>query len=89
MENPPAGDAAAGRKIAPKDAFTTSGNFLGARLFDANAVPPDSMGAVGPVQFIVAVNGRIRSFNKTSATADGEGGGSHSLHVLPAGCPFS
>ena len=29
------------------------------------------MGAVGPTQFIVAVNGRIRSFNKTTGVADG------------------
>ena len=71
LEQSPAGDAAGGRKVSPKAAFFTSGNFLGARLFDANAVPPDSMGAAGPEQFIVAVNGRIRSFDKTSATADG------------------
>ena len=29
------------------------------------------MGAVGPTQYIVAVNGRIRSFNKTTGVADG------------------
>jgi hypothetical protein len=29
------------------------------------------MGAVGPTQYIVAVNGRIRSFNKTTGAADG------------------
>ena len=35
------------------------------------AYPPDSMGAVGPSQFIIFVNGRIKSFNKTSGIADG------------------
>jgi hypothetical protein len=45
--------------------------FLGATLADANAFPPDVMGTVGPTQFIVAINGRIRSFNKTTGIADG------------------
>jgi hypothetical protein len=46
-------------------------NFLGAALVDTGAFPPDTMGAVGPTQFIVAVNGRIRSFSKTTGIADG------------------
>jgi hypothetical protein len=46
-------------------------SFLGATLADTLAYPPDSMGAVGPSQFIVAVNGRVRSFNKTTGIADG------------------
>src|SRR5206468_9470322 len=29
------------------------------------------MGAVGPIQYIVTVNGRIRSFNKSTGLADG------------------
>ena len=35
------------------------------------AFPPDNMGAIGPTQYIVFVNGRIRSFNKTTGVADG------------------
>jgi hypothetical protein len=46
-------------------------NFTGATLADEHAYPPDSMGTVGPSQFIVAVNGRIRSFNKSTGVADG------------------
>jgi hypothetical protein len=46
-------------------------NFLGATLADTRSFPPDSMGAVGPSQFIVAVNGRIRSFNKFTGSTDG------------------
>lgn len=50
---------------------TTSTSFTGATLADTGAYPPDTMGAVGPSQFIVAVNGRIRSFDKTAGVADG------------------
>jgi PKD repeat protein len=46
-------------------------SFLGATLADTRAYPPDSMGAAGPSQYIVAVNGRIRSFNKHTGLADG------------------
>jgi hypothetical protein len=54
------------------DAPQTYGvNFTGAVLSDAGAFPPDVMGAVGPAQFIVFVNGRLRSFNKTTGIADG------------------
>ena len=37
-----------------KLAQTNSTNWLGADLFDAKAFPPDSMGAIGPSQYIVA-----------------------------------
>lgn len=50
---------------------TTSTNFTGATLADTGAFPPDSMGAVGPTQFVVFVNGRLRTFNKTTGAADG------------------
>src|SRR5262249_33302655 len=33
--------------------------------------PPDWIGAAGPSQFIIFVNGRIRSFSKTTGTVDG------------------
>lgn len=46
-------------------------NFLAATLADTSAFPPDTMGAVGPTQFIAALNGRIRSFNKSTGVADG------------------
>jgi uncharacterized repeat protein (TIGR01451 family) len=46
-------------------------NFTGATLADTGAFPPDSMGAAGPSQFVVFVNGRIRTFNKTTGVADG------------------
>jgi hypothetical protein len=46
-------------------------NFTAATLVDTQAFPPDSMGAVGPTQFILAVNGRVRSFDKRTGLADG------------------
>src|SRR4029077_136350 len=39
-------------------------SFLGAQLSQSNFVPPDSMGAVGPSQILVSVNGRIRVYDK-------------------------
>ena len=63
--------AASGGTIAPA-AVTVSTAFTGATLADTNWFPPDTMGAIGPSQFIVAVNGRLRSFNKTTGVADGE-----------------
>jgi hypothetical protein len=50
---------------------TTSTNFTGATLADTGAFPPDSMGAVGPTQFVVFVNGRLRTFTKATGAADG------------------
>lgn len=49
---------------------TAATSFDGATLTDTGAFPPDSMGTVGPTQFIVFVNGRIRSFTK-AGVADG------------------
>ena len=57
-----------GSPAAPQ---TVGLNFKGASLSDTGAFPPDSMGAVGPAQYVVAVNARIRSFNKTTGAADG------------------
>jgi hypothetical protein len=54
--------------LSPQTLGTT---FLGSTLAEAGAFPPDVMGAVGPTQFIVAINGRIKSFNKTTGVADG------------------
>src|SRR6185295_8038549 len=50
---------------------TLSTSFTGAALVDTGAFPPDSMGAVGPSQFVVFLNGRLRTFNKTTGVADG------------------
>ena len=57
--------------LAPKVAQSPTVNFLGARLSDSGSFLPDTMGAAGPSQFIVVVNGRIRTFDKLSGTQDG------------------
>src|SRR5215469_11681725 len=45
-------------------------NFTAANFNDCSGWPPDTMGAVGPTQFITALNGRVRSFNKTNGVKD-------------------
>jgi len=50
---------------------TLGTNFLGGQFSDSFFFPPDSMGAVGRTQFIVCINGLIRTFNKATGTVDG------------------
>src|SRR5205823_5015827 len=38
---------------------------------ETGSFPPDNMGSIGPSQYFVFVNGRLRTFNKTSGAADG------------------
>ncbi|HEV2829763.1 MAG TPA: hypothetical protein VGW76_19340, partial [Pyrinomonadaceae bacterium] len=38
---------------------------------ETGAFPPDTQGAVGPTQFFLFVNGRLRTFNKATGVADG------------------
>jgi len=68
---PTRSDQAIGAALAgPKLSVGTS--FTGATLAEEESgaggfVPPDSMGAVGPSQFLVAVNGKIKVFSKTGS----------------------
>src|SRR5207302_6200729 len=51
--------------VAPHLPQTVGVNFLGPQLInDSGMVPPDSMGAVGPNQFFITVNGRVRTYTK-------------------------
>ena len=45
---------------------TVALSFTGTTLSEAGSFPPDVMGDAGPTQFVVFVNGRIKSFNKTT-----------------------
>ena len=56
------------RTHAPQAVSTT---FTGATFVETGAFPPDTMGAAGPTQFVVFLNGRLRTFNKTTGVADG------------------
>ncbi|MBI4581461.1 MAG: hypothetical protein HY718_17295 [Planctomycetes bacterium] len=44
----------------------TTGQTVNVNYNVSQVFPPDTMGAVGPSQFLVAVNGRIRVFDKTN-----------------------
>jgi len=43
-------------------------SFTAATFIETNALPPDTMGAIGPSQFVAFVKGRLRSFTKAGAT---------------------
>src|SRR5437016_4082220 len=47
------------------NAQSSGTNFLGPVYANSGFLPPDSMGAVGPSQIVVGVNGRIRTYNKS------------------------
>jgi uncharacterized repeat protein (TIGR01451 family) len=68
---PPPSDQERRAEVGRNTPQTLGTSFTGATLADTGAFPPDSMGAAGPSQFVVFVNGRIRTFNKTTGVADG------------------
>src|ERR1051326_224283 len=52
--------------LSPMNPQTIGTDFLGARFSETPGyVPPDCAGAVGPTQYLVCVNGRIRTFTKS------------------------
>ena len=55
---------AAKGQIQPLSPQTVSTSFLAVQDSESGFIPPDSMGAVGPTQILVAVNGRIKVFDK-------------------------
>jgi hypothetical protein len=59
---PPAGISY--RPSEPLFPQTVGTSFLGAQVSESGFIPPDSMGAVGPTQVLVIVNGRIKVFDK-------------------------
>ena len=61
--------AAADLPSAPQPISTNFDTVTGPT--ETGAFPPDTMGAVGPTQFFLFVNGRLRTFNKTTGVADG------------------
>jgi hypothetical protein len=57
--------------LQPRAPQSVTTNFLGGTLGESGFVPPDSMGAAGPTQFLVGINGLIRTFDKNTGVADG------------------
>ncbi len=69
VDSPKLGRVAAPAVSAPQ---TVTTNFDAATGDATNGpFPPDTMGAVGPTQFFLLINGRLKTFNKTTGTADG------------------
>jgi Bacterial Ig-like domain len=50
--------------IGPRSSLSQGTSFLGADSTESGFIPPDSMGAVGPDQILVFVNGRMKLFDK-------------------------
>ena len=50
--------------------IVTGTSFIAAQYADSGSVPPDSMGDIGPTQFLLCINGRIRTFDR-SGNSDG------------------
>lgn len=59
------------RELIPMSPQVPSTSFTGATLAETGAFPPDAMGTIGPSQFMVVVNGRIKTFDKTNGLSDG------------------
>jgi hypothetical protein len=49
---------------ATSAAVVVGTSFDAARYADSGSVPPDSMGDIGPTQFLLCLNGRIRTFSR-------------------------
>ncbi|MGH7741240.1 MAG: hypothetical protein ACRENS_04385, partial [Candidatus Eiseniibacteriota bacterium] len=56
------------RPLAPQSLGTS---FTAANLYESRAIPPDCEGAIGPAQFVLFINGVIRTFDKTTGAMDG------------------
>ncbi|MDX2033404.1 MAG: proprotein convertase P-domain-containing protein [Blastocatellia bacterium] len=55
-------------KLRAVAAQTPGLSFTGATLSETSSFPPDTMGDVGPTQYLVGVNGRIKVFDKATGT---------------------
>lgn len=64
----PAPQAGAREFVAPRAPQTIGSSFLAIDRKAANAVPPDTMGAVGPTQIFVCLNGRFRVFDRNGVS---------------------
>lgn len=55
-------------RLRATSAQTLGPSFTGATLSETSSFPPDTMGDVGPTQYLVGVNGRIKVFDKATGT---------------------
>lgn len=63
----PAVPATGGEAVSALVTPTVGVSFVGTTLGEASAIPPDTMGSVGPTQVLVHTNGRVRVFDKTGS----------------------
>jgi len=63
-QTPPVADAIEDAP-APLSAQAVGASFLATQFSESGVTPPDSSGAVGPTQVMVASNGRIKLFDKS------------------------
>lgn len=78
-QNPNALPEIASKDFGKYNPLKSAANFVGSQLINFEALtyndcfsyPPDSMGSVGPTQYIAFCNGRVRSFSKTTGQPDG------------------
>lgn len=61
------------RETPPSVAFSaaTPNVDVAVRADTGNVMPPDTMGDVGPTQYLVGLNGRVRTIRKSDGVADG------------------
>jgi hypothetical protein len=64
FDRAPMGPSAAQTLASPNVTLASLGE-------DTNSLPPDTMGDVGPTQYVVGINGRIRTVSKATGLADG------------------
>jgi hypothetical protein len=84
-------DAVAQTAVAGPAVPGTSGVFNGLKFTDLSAgyVPPDTVGDVGPTQFVQAVNGGLDVFSKTGDNLTGAINDSSFWNGLPGCAPTS
>lgn len=71
LEAPVTDNRTLARPIAAPQTIVNSFKTVNLDDLVSGLVPPDTMGAVGPTQWVTDVNGYLRSYNKTTGAADG------------------
>jgi Secretion system C-terminal sorting domain len=79
------GQAASDNTRAITATQTIHSNFLAITLAEGGAVPPDSMGDVGPTQVCIASNGRLKFYAKNTVCAAAQTNATTTLATALAG----
>ncbi|MBM3956097.1 MAG: hypothetical protein FJ309_16055 [Planctomycetes bacterium] len=60
-----AASAPDGGALAQAPSFTLGANFNGSSINQSGFIPPDTMGAIGPSDYVELINGRFARYGKT------------------------